>query len=72
VVGIEALNVDELVHEKCVECEKLMERNEVELKRVVQHGLQWVCKGGCESGTIVSRVKGGRILDSGDVSAVEK
>ena len=72
VVGIEALNVDELVHEKCVECEKLMERNEVELKRVAQHGLQWVCKGGCESGTVASRVNGENISRSGKVRAIGK
>lgn len=53
-IGIEGLQIDELVYEKCVRCEKLMERNEVELKRVPVHGLQWVCKGGCESGTVVA------------------
>jgi hypothetical protein len=69
-VGIEGLNIDELVHEKCVKCEKLMERDEVQLKRVAQHGLQWVCEGGCESGTVVSRVDGEKILGSEEVSPI--
>lgn len=53
-VGIEHLKIDELVHEECVRCNQVMERDEVELKRVPVDGLQWVCKGGCESGTIVT------------------
>jgi hypothetical protein len=69
-VGIEGLNIDELVHEKCVKCENLMERDEVELKRVAQHGLQWVCKGGCESGTVVSRMDGEKILGFEEVSPI--
>jgi hypothetical protein len=69
-VGIEGLNIDELVHEKCVKCENLMERDEVELKRVAQHGLQWVCKGGCESGTVVSAVGEKKRLRPGEVSPI--
>ena len=68
-VGIEGLNIDELVHEKCVRCEKLMERDEVELKRTPMDGLQWVCKGGCESGTVVSGV-GEKRLGPGEVSPI--
>ena len=53
-VGIEGIKVDELDFEICVRCRKEMEREEVEMKRVPGDGLQWVCKGGCESGTAVS------------------
>lgn len=69
-VGIEGLKVDELEHEKCVRCEKVMERDEVELKRVAPHGLQWVCKGGCESGTIGSGTGEQKIVGSGEVSPI--
>jgi hypothetical protein len=40
-----------LDHEKCFRCDKERDRENVEMKRVGIHGLQWVCKGVCSSGT---------------------
>jgi hypothetical protein len=71
-VGIEGLKVDELEHEKCFRCEKEMERDEVELKRVPKDGLQWVCKGGCESGTAASGAGEKKHGGSGEVSPIGK
>jgi hypothetical protein len=52
--------VDELDHEVCYKCRKERETEEMELRRVQSHGLQWMCKGGCEDQTEVSVGQGER------------
>lgn len=60
--GIEGVKVDELDHEVCYKCRKERETEEMELRRVQSHGLQWMCKGGCEDQTEVSVGKGERAV----------
>lgn len=49
--GIEGVKVDELVHEVCWKCRKERETEEMQLRRVQGHGLQWMCTGGCGNQT---------------------
>jgi hypothetical protein len=43
-----------MVHEVCWKCTKERETEEMELRRVQGHGLQWMCSGGCGNQTEVS------------------
>jgi hypothetical protein len=55
--GIEGVRVDELIHELCWKCRKERETEEMEMRRVQGHGLQWMCGGGCENQTEISAGK---------------